>query len=193
MNLCKWRGWGYLGLVLGCGHAPVVPLNPVHTTTLSPPLPVAPTPQAQAFASIAEQLVKRHPSWTQVTALALPKNELCAAPFPVLANHPSTHRDKEFFHSYVDVGLIQYKSGKALPDNSAIIKRSFNDAAVTTAYFVMQKQLGSNPTGGDWLYATVGVDGKTIRAGALADCAGCHDKQAAQDYLFRAGIAKGQW
>ena len=125
--------------------------------------------------------------WPQITRSALNKNELCApaAPAPATGSHPD--HIGEQFHLYMREGNAAYAEGRAMPEGAMIVKRSFSaaDATATTAYFLMYKRAGQNPSGGDWLYATTQASGEVIRAGALADCAGCHDKQREQDFLFR--------
>jgi Cytochrome P460 len=187
----------WLGVVIcwvGCS-------SPKPTSTSSTPPVVAAPPETRTgsgaaltnFADIAQTLAAAQPSWTQITVNPLPKIELCAAASGRHALLPSTHREKEFFHTYMPsespVAIEKYRAGELLPNQASLIKRSFTEDGKTTAFFVMQKQAGANPAGGDWLYATVGVDGKTIRSGVLADCGGCHNKQAANDYLFRTGLS----
>jgi len=106
----------------------------------------------------------------------------------VTGSHPE--HVGEMFHLFMPSNTDAFAQGKPMPDGAVIVKRSFKGAVEsidngTTAYFIMYKRAGQNPTGGDWLYATTEPDGDVIRSGALADCAGCHNNQAASDYLFR--------
>ncbi|HPH67397.1 MAG TPA: cytochrome P460 family protein [Kofleriaceae bacterium] len=135
-------------------------------------------------------LVLASRSWPRLTSNALAKNELCApaAPMMVTGSHPE--HVGEMFHLFMPSNTDAFIQGKPMPDGAVIVKRSFKGAVEsidngTTAYFIMYKRTGQNPTGGDWLYATTEPDGDVIRSGALADCAGCHNHQAASDYLFR--------
>jgi hypothetical protein len=61
---------------------------------------------------------------------------------------------------------------------------SAEDEGTLTAFFVMEKAAGRNPSGGDWLYATTKPDGTVLRAGPLPDCMACHEKRREQGYLY---------
>ena len=125
--------------------------------------------------------------WPQITRSAMQKNERCAPSASAAATGSHPDRVGEQFHLYMRDGNTAYTSGSAMPDGTIIVKRSFkgDEAKGTTAYFLMYKRAGQNTAGGDWLYATTHANGEVIRAGALADCAGCHDNQRDQDFLFR--------
>jgi hypothetical protein len=180
-------------LVAACsrsGSAPEVlapQVQPKLTATALGSASVAPSaPEISQLAAhqAIESVAKRKP----ITDNALPKNALCApgggggAP---RGTHPG--HEGELFHLYAAEYEAEYRTGKAMPDGSVIVKRSFkgNVESGTTAYFLMFKKAGSNAAGGDWLYATTQPDGTLIRSGALADCAGCHNGRRTSDYLFR--------
>jgi hypothetical protein len=131
----------------------------------------------------AAQLVTDSPAWPRVTMEARDKIALCAAAGPIDARSTtSAHRVGEMFHTFVSTGAVDaYRVGNALPVGAAVSKRTFDpQTEATTSYFVMWKV-----SDGEWRYGTAGADGAVIRAGALADCAGCHEKQREQDFLFR--------
>ncbi len=177
---------GLIVLVTGCGGtepATVAP-SPTPAGPTAPAAPVVPAGLTNAALSAAALASK---DWPRITRSAMQKNELCAphAPRDATGTHPD--HVGEQFHLYMRDGNTAYTSGSAMPDGAMIVKRSFkgDEAKGTTAYFLMYKRAGQNTAGGDWLYATTHANGEVIRAGALADCAGCHDKQRDQDFLFR--------
>lgn len=186
---------GWFVVVAGCGGAKPTtgvaaptagPSQPVTVSTeiKAPMAPDQPAPMANAELTAAALASK---DWPRITGSAMQKNVACAA--AVQLEPTGSHPDHvgEQFHLYLRTGNAEYTEGRAMPDNAMIVKRSFkgDETKGTTAYFVMYKRAGQNPAGGDWLYATTHASGEVIRAGALADCAGCHDKQRDQDFLFR--------
>lgn len=191
-----WAAIGMAGLLPACGAA-----TPASVSS-STPAPngsaqaavVQPPPTATAPSPLSNDEIKTlalaSRDWTRITPSALAKNELCApaGPMAVKGSHPD--HVGEMFHLYMPANVDAFTQGKPMAEGAVVVKRSFKGAIEsidtgTTAYFIMYKRAGQNPTGGDWLYATTKPDGDVIRSGALADCAGCHDKQAAADYLFR--------
>ena len=174
---------GLIVLVTGCGGTEPATVAP-SPTPAGPTAPAAPAGLTNAALSAATLASK---DWPRITRSAMQKNELCAphAPRDATGTHPD--HVGEQFHLYMRDGNTAYTSGSAMPDGTMIVKRSFkgDEAKGTTAYFLMYKRAGQNTAGGDWLYATTHANGEVIRAGALADCAGCHDKQRDQDFLFR--------
>lgn len=74
-------------------------------------------------------------------------------------------------------------SGSSLPDGAIIVKEGYPDAkGEATAVAVMQKASGYNPSAGDWFWAAYAPDGTVWKAGADADCIGCHS--SGQDYVL---------
>ena len=183
-------GW-FMVALSACGSA-------TPTTVVASPTTAANTPN-QADQAVRSPIgladtelraaVLASKDWPRITRSALPKNELCAPAAPTMAIATGSHPDHigEQFHLYLRVGNTAYTEGHVMPAGTMIVKRSFqnDEANGTTAYFVMYKRTGQNPAGGDWLYATTHANGEVIRAGVLADCAGCHDNQRDQDFLFR--------
>jgi Cytochrome P460 len=164
------------------------------TATVQGELPapvIGPVRPALPYAQLTAAVIRSRTS-KRLTQNALNKNTLCAPGFIADRNrsgHPQ--HENELFHLYVLGGQREYETGAVMPSGSIIVKRSFIGADLppaqsgTTAYFLMFKVLGQNPAGGDWLYATTKPNGEVIRSGALADCAGCHIRQAQSDYVFR--------
>ncbi len=149
------------------------------------------TPAAQDLAKARMQtIMETEAQWAKVSEFARDKIAPCAAAIPngALGAPDSTHREGEKYYTYVSSGLEQYQAGTSLENGSAVIKRTFTPSDNnTTGYFLMMKERGANPSGGDWLYATTSAEGKLIRAGVLSDCESCHKKRSAFDYLFRSG------
>ncbi len=163
-----------LGLLCACGSAPPPPTTVVLASS---------TPASDAADAIrAKELVYESAAWTRVTLEAYEKSTLCLAIGHVNSAPRSTHRPGEMFHTYVSPDAVAaYRDGGELPVGAAISKRAFDPTTgATTAYFLMWKEAAST-----WTYATVSREGTALRAGALRDCAGCHDKQRANDFLFR--------
>jgi hypothetical protein len=186
---------GLFVAVAGCGGATPATVvtspttGPSENSTVSteikaPMAPDQPAPIANTEISAAAMASK---DWPRITRSAMQKNIACAAAVQLepIGSHPD--HVGEQFHLYMRDGNAAYTSGGTMPDGAMIVKRSFkgDEAKGTTAYFLMYKRAGQNPGGGDWLYATTQANGEVIRAGVLADCAGCHDKQRDQDFLFR--------
>jgi hypothetical protein len=163
--------WGMRYLVLlvavGCGGAPAQRAAIVGFAA----------PDAR---DTAARLVAESGGWERVTMEARDKIALCAAMVPIAPT--SAHRTGELFHTYVTPSAAgAYREDRALAPGAGVLKRTFDPKTnVTTSYFVMWK----DTTG--WSYAAADAAGGVLRAGALADCAGCHDKQRYHDFLFHA-------
>jgi hypothetical protein len=160
---------------LACASAAHAPISiPPTTTAASSPSPDAARARELVFASAA---------WTRVTLEAYEKSTLCFPRGHAVGDAPkSTHRTGELFHTFVSPDAAEaYRSRVTLPIGAAISKKTFDPVSgATRFYFLMWKE-----SAGTWTYATAQPDGSVIRAGALQDCAGCHDKQRAEDFLFR--------
>lgn len=183
-------GW-FVVAASACGSATPTTVVASPTTVANTPNQAdkaSPTPIGLANTELRAAALASN-AWPRITRSALHKNELCAPHAPAMAIATGSHPDHigEQFHLYMREGNIAYTEGNVMPDGAMIVKRSFqgDEGTGTTAYFLMYKRAGQNPGGGDWLYATTQANGEVIRAGALADCAGCHDKQRDQDFLFR--------
>jgi len=163
-----------LCFLCACGSSPSPPATVVLASS-------TPAPDS-ADAIRAKELVYESAAWTRVTLEAYEKSTLCLAVGQVRSALQSTHRPGEMFHTYVSPdGVTAYRDGGELPIGAAVSKRAFDPATgATTAYFLMWKEASSK-----WTYATVSREGTVLRAGALGDCAGCHDKHRAHDFLFR--------
>ncbi|MEO7093559.1 MAG: cytochrome P460 family protein [Polyangiales bacterium] len=145
---------------------------------------------------LVASLAAGDPLWTKVTPE--PQEKIispCAAPDFVKIKEggagASTHRKGEMFLTFVRNGAADpYRTHAAMPDGAALIKRTFlprkkgADDGEITAYFLMVKAAGKNPTGGDWIYATTDGQGAPLEAGPLKACAECHQTQAANDWIF---------
>lgn len=188
--------WGGLFL-LGCGgeattktgheQVSVAPEQerPVDEEVAKPEVPTLALATARA-----QTLIDKEASWTKAWEMARLKIAPCAPARQVeIALAPdSTHKEGEKYFTYLASGIAEYRSGRPMPFGTAVIKRTFLPSrGETTGYFLMMKEEGANPTGGDWLYATLNADKGVIRAGVLRDCASCHNKKSAEDFLFHAG------
>lgn len=142
-------------------------------------------------AARATALVRDSPGWVQVTVVPLPKMTPCAASLPKdrFGDEPNaTHRQGEKYHTLVlPSAAAAYRNHETLPTGAALIKKTFiPETGQVTSYFVMFKTKSMNVEGGRWVYATTEPDGTPIRAGVLADCAGCHAQRKGDDYVFGA-------
>ncbi|MBL4635057.1 MAG: hypothetical protein JKY56_14380 [Kofleriaceae bacterium] len=188
-----------LGVFLsGCGNGNEPAPRPGAASADSPPVLIVDedraAPQTESVQDLAasrtQSTMGRESEWAKVSEFARDKIAPCAAAVPSgpRGAPESTHREGEKYYTYVSSGLEEYQGGVALKPGAAVIKRTFTVSDnKTTGYFLMMKEQGANPSGGDWLYATTSAEGKLIRAGVLEDCESCHKKRSAFDYLFRAG------
>jgi hypothetical protein len=198
-------------VTLSCSRAEPPPKS---TVAITPPSDasaalVAPSPPSSSSAEAApvnpsraahiQALVLESHTWNRATRTSLQKLADCRA---MSEREDSTHRKGEKFHLYVKGPrelMISYQDGKPLAPGAVIVKRTFvpkvldggtvistvaEDEGTLTAFFVMEKVAGSNPNGGDWLYATTKPDGTVLRAGVLADCMDCHQKRREQGFLY---------
>ena len=144
---------------------------------------------------LVASLAKTDPLWTKVTPD--PQEKIvspCAAPDfakKIGGAEPATHRKGEMFLTFVRDGAADpYRTHEPMPDGAALVKRTFMprekgaDDGEITAYFLMFKAKGKNPSGGDWIYATTDRDGTPLEVGTMKACAECHQTQAAHDWVF---------
>ncbi len=153
----------------------------------APAKEVAPVDYSGVALQRASTLLKEEASWQLAWEIPRDKIAPCAAMAPSFEEPPeSTHKKGEKFFTYLPKGVEAYRAGLVMPVGSAVVKRTFLPGTnQTTGYFFMLKEAGSNPDGGDWLYATMTAAGEPIRGGRLSSCMKCHKKMSSNDYLFR--------
>lgn len=125
---------------------------------------------------------------------------LCQAP-PTPGDYARERQSNPHAAAYVTVyvnalGLqaMRATDGSRFPQGSMIAKAKYysdnlseHRSGPPSLYTVMLKrEAGFNPACGDWEFAVVAGDGRTVQArGPLASCMKCHETQQAKDYLYR--------
>lgn len=129
----------------------------------------------------------------------------CQAP-PTSLDYARDRKSNPHAAAYVTVyvnamGLKAMRSmdGSRFPQGSMIAKAKFysnniqeQEPGPPSLYTVMLKrEAGYNPACGDWEFAVVAGDGRTVQArGALASCMTCHETQQGKDYIYRSYLRR---
>lgn len=80
----------------------------------------------------------------------------------------------------------QLKSSTQAPVQygSIEVKENYADNKELKSITVMYKIEGYNPQDGDWFWAVYSPDGKTLEAGKIDSCIGCHGTRAKNDFII---------
>jgi len=83
-----------------------------------------------------------------------------------------------------DVAYEAAKKGEPMPDGAILVKENYGkDKKTLMAITPMYKSAGYNPEAGDWFWAKLGPDGKSLAAGKVDSCIGCHKQMGGGDYV----------
>jgi hypothetical protein len=143
--------------------------------------------------------LKDKKSWTQVNPtpyLITSRVAIqCAAP-PTAADLEREKKENPHMGMFITVYVnnigrkAMFEANPKFPVGSIIVKEKFAtdaDSRKPVLYTIMRKrEVGYNPTVGDWEFSVVGANGKDLQAsGKLENCQTCHVGRVARDFVFR--------
>lgn len=119
----------------------------------------------------------------------------CVAPGP--ADYASERKRNPHASTYITVfvnatgGLAMFANPpQPFPKGSVIVKRKYDQGSQNgtpiLSTVMIKRETGYNPDAGDWEFAVVSGDGKTVEArGKLGNCMSCHSSRRNEDFVFR--------
>jgi len=136
--------------------------------------------------------LKDRTSWIQVNnepyQMPAPVAALCA-PAPGLQRNPHASAYITVYVNKVGREAMFAKETQRFPEGSIIVKEKYSTPQdrKPLLYTIMRKrEVGYNPTVGDWEFSVVGPNGTQVQAiGKLESCQSCHLGKSEADFVFR--------
>ncbi len=107
-----------------------------------------------------------------------------------IAKGKSPHGDYIMLYANPIALKAAREGAEKMPHGAIIMKENYDKDKNLVALTPMYRYEGYNPEGGDWYWAKMGPDGKTMADGKLKGCIDCHAKVKNKDWIFHPPKAK---
>jgi hypothetical protein len=120
---------------------------------------------------------------------------LCVA--PKAANYETERKRNPHASTFITVFVnsagkfaMFANPSQPFPEGSVIVKQKYDHSSHNgtpiLSTVMIKREPGYNPAAGDWEFAVVSGDGKSVEArGKLGNCLNCHASRRDQDFVFR--------